>query len=139
MENGKQAVQSEVKNNPSSILNQALRLLREVEAEIGKLRARSADIEVDPNAKSTQEKLQTEFVDQVYNIINYWHDLPGKTILERIEGAIFLTLVIFDGESGELPLFAVRPIDEDGNEGDDIAGYLHEVFCHKRRERQEKK
>jgi hypothetical protein len=129
---------SEIAQSPLTVLNETLELLRKAEERVKRLKEHADDLVIDPNAGSTHERLKNEFVEQVYNIIDYWHDLPGKTILERIEGAIFSTLVIFDGESGGLPPFAVRPIDEDGNEGADIAGYLHEVFCHKQREKQEK-
>jgi hypothetical protein len=124
---------SEIAQSPLTVLNETLGLLRRAEGQVKRLKEHADDLEIDPSVRSTQEKLQSEFVEQVYSIIDYWHNLPGKTILERIEGAMFSTLVIFDGESGDLPPFAVRPVDEDGNEGYDIAGYLHEVFCHKRR------
>jgi hypothetical protein len=81
------------------------------------------------------KELQNEFVDQICDKIDYWHDLPGKTIRERIEGAIFSTRVMLDGGCPYVSPFAVKPIDEDGREGEDIAGYLHELFCQKTIER----
>jgi hypothetical protein len=81
------------------------------------------------------KELQNEFMDQICDDIDYWHDLPEKTIRERMEGAIFSALVMLDGGCSCAPPFAVRPIDEDGSEGKDIAGYLHEIFCQKRKER----
>jgi hypothetical protein len=82
------------------------------------------------------KKIQSKFVKQIYEAIDYWHDLPEKTIRERIEGAIFSTLVMLDGGNPCMPPFAVRPIDEDGREGKDIAGYLHEIFCQKNKKRE---
>jgi hypothetical protein len=80
------------------------------------------------------KEIQNEFVEQLCDNIDYWHNLSGKTIRERIEGAVFSTLVMLDGGCPAAHPFAVRPIDEDGDEGEDIAGYLHELFCQKRSE-----
>lgn len=41
-----------------------------------------------------------EFIYALHETARYWHDLEGKTEMEKIEGAIFSTLCILDGVSG---------------------------------------
>jgi hypothetical protein len=124
---------SEQEESPSTILNEALELIRKVEAKVIKLKEYSADLEIDPDAKSALDEVRDEFIDAVCHSIDYWIELPSKTLRERMEGAVFSILVNIDGEGG-IPPFAMRLIDEKGNEGDDIAGYLHEVFSRRQRE-----
>jgi hypothetical protein len=76
------------------------------------------------------------FIETIVGILDYWYRLPDKTVRERMEGAIFSTLVILDGGSPVSGPFSVRSIDENGKEGEDIAGGLHELFCHKLREQE---
>jgi hypothetical protein len=113
------------------ILNETLKLIREAETNIIKLKERDTDLRIDPEMKSASEKLRNDFIEQVYDSLCYWYDLPGKTLWERMNGAIFSVLVILDGECAGMPPFAVRPLDEDGREGEDIAGNLHALFGQK--------
>jgi hypothetical protein len=129
----------EIVQSPLTVLNETLELLRKAEEQVKRLKEHANDLEIDPDVKSALDTSRDEFVEQIGDILDYWHDLPGKTVRERMEGAVFSILVILDGENGTLPPYVVRPLDENGNEGEDIAGCLHELFCHKRRERQEKK
>jgi hypothetical protein len=95
----------------------------------------------------TKEEVRSRFLRHLKGVAKYWAGLEGKTPLEKVEGAIFSTLVIFDGESAELPSFIVAPLP---NETDkkyyeeqgtnwfpenhnskvecDIAGNLHHAF-----------
>lgn len=77
------------------------------------------------------DELRQDFVDQIKVYVRYWDKLPDKTSSEKLEGLAFSILVMLDGESS-LPPFAVKPIDENGKEGDDIGGALHELFCAKK-------
>jgi hypothetical protein len=78
--------------------------------------------------KSSERKVKNEFLKAIHSNIDYWESLPDKTTRERIEGIAFSILVILDGESIRMPPFAVRPLDENGNEGISISGELHDSF-----------
>lgn len=67
-----------------------------------------------------------EFLQQIKTYIDFWdkHDTDKKDCLD---GLAFSILVILDGESS-INAFSVRPILENGEEGDDIAGGLHDDF-----------
>jgi len=97
----------------------------------------------------TADEIQDKFVRYLKDIASYWANLDAdKTILERVEGAIFSTLVTLDGESAGLPGFIVAPLGDKSdisfykerdenwypvNDGSkikgDIGGSLHEAFC----------
>jgi hypothetical protein len=111
-------------------------LLKKAEEKIAGLKERTADLEVDENYKSKTKKLQDEFIDMVVDTIDCWYELPEKTLRERLEGLAFSILVAFDGD-GSTPPYAIRPLDEDGDEGEDIAGYLHELFSQRRKKEQD--
>lgn len=78
----------------------------------------------------SNDELRQEFIDQIKVYVRYWEKLSDQTSSEKLEGLAFSILVMLDGESS-LPPFAVRPIDENGKEGDDIGGALHELFFSK--------
>jgi hypothetical protein len=92
----------------------------------------------------TEDEIRDQFLDQCRAYVTYWHDLPGKTKREAMEGLVFSLLVILDGETG-LPGFVVAPAPHESDEayhkqegtnwypaaptgGVDIAGCLHELF-----------
>lgn len=94
----------------------------------------------------TKEEVRQKFLELVWNCIDCWYHLPGKTCLDRMEGLAFGMLVILDGGTS-LPGFIVAPSPhpEDKeylkDQGEnwfpenheslincDIAGGLHEVF-----------
>ena len=97
----------------------------------------------------TVDEIQEKLVRHLKDIASYWANLDAdKTILERVEGAIFSTLVTLDGESAELPGFIVAPLGDKSDiafykdQGEnwfpvndhskvscDIGGSLHEAFC----------
>lgn len=49
----------------------------------------------------------------------------AKTEKEKLQLLAFVILVMIDGESTEVPPFSLRPINDNGDEGRDIAGNLH--------------
>ena len=126
---------SESIENPAAILNAALKLIREAEAKVIKLKERAVDLELDPEAESASEKLKNGFIEHICGLIDCWHDLPGKTPRESTKGVVHSILTVLDGECGGMPPFAVRPLDENGREGEDIAGGLHGLFFQKQREK----
>ena len=77
---------SESMENPTTILNKALKLIREAEAKVIKLKEHAVDLEIDPEAESASEKLKNDFVEYICDMIDYWYGLPGKTPRESTEG-----------------------------------------------------
>lgn len=71
---------------------------------------------------------QPEIVNHVKGIVKYWASLEGKTDYEKCDGVAFSILTLLDGYSGGMPPYEVRPLDEEGNAGEDIAGSLHEQY-----------
>ena len=74
--------------------------------------------------KNKQEK---EFLNTIWEYIDYW-EKSDNTSKDKLRKLAFSILVILDGESAYLPPFSVRPIDDKGKEGKDIAGNLHNNF-----------
>jgi len=70
-------------------------------------------------------KLKKDFLIACIDNLDYWYSFKGITERDKMEGLLFSTLVIIDGEGGSFPACALKPIDENGNEGEDIAGDLH--------------
>ena len=69
------------------------------------------------------------FLNHIKEIAKYWASLSGtKEPIEIAEGTAFSILVAIDGEAAFCGPYALRPIDDKGHEGDDIAGALHEQF-----------
>ncbi len=71
--------------------------------------------------------MENQFLQHLKHLADYWErqEISDK---EKLEGLTFSMLVMLDGGSGDMPGFAVRPIGENGDEGKDIAGSLHEKF-----------
>lgn len=72
----------------------------------------------------------------------YWDQVPNRTQLERIEGALFSLFAVLDGSAVDLPAFSVKPdphpndkafYEERGRnwfpDDVDISGSMHEVFA----------
>jgi hypothetical protein len=76
--------------------------------------------------KPTEE--QKLFIEYVKAVARYWAELPNKTPLEVAEGTAFSIFVALDGEASGCGPYAVRPLNEDGEEGKDIAGSLHSLL-----------
>ena len=68
------------------------------------------------------------FLEHIRQAVRFWAVLPGKTQREIAEGVAFSILVALDGEAVACGPYAVRSIDEQGKEGENIAGTLHEEF-----------
>lgn len=64
--------------------------------------------------------VRRDFLDHVRMLVRYWGRTADTPALAA-EGMAHSLLVALDGEAGDLPPFAVRPI-HDGVEGDDIIG-----------------
>jgi len=79
--------------------------------------------------EKTMTTQQKDFLAHVKAMCRYWDDLPDKdmTQLSRLEGLAFSILVAIDGES-TLSSYTLRPIQEDGTEGEDISGSLHDLL-----------
>lgn len=57
----------------------------------------------------TEKEVREKLLKQLRIDARYWANLEGRTCLEKVEGAIFSTLVALDGEAGDLPAFIVAP------------------------------
>ena len=68
-----------------------------------------------PRAK-TPDELRDELLEHMHQLARYWASVPeAKTLLERIEGALFSTLSMLDGCSINITSFdlVARPHPED--------------------------
>jgi len=65
----------------------------------------------------TSEEVREEFIKHLIKIAKEWDTVKGKTSLEKIEGAIFSTLAVLDGESVEFPPFIVAPNPDKSDRG----------------------
>lgn len=77
----------------------------------------------------TDEESKKAFLYAIKKQCKYWSSLTDQTPLQVAEGVAFSILVMIDGESPHAGPFALRQVDEDGKEGNDIAGHLHDEFC----------
>ena len=103
----------------------------------------------------TTDEIRERFLETVRRNIDYWEkEARVETIRDRIEGAIFSTLVLLDGGNGSIPGFIVAPLPHptdkdyhidngkdyypDNNEVEvkgDISGCLHELLYKKEEEK----
>lgn len=58
----------------------------------------------------TKEEARQKFLEAVARIVKYWHELPGKTAQEKVEGCAFSILVLLDGGHGMMPGYSLIPI-----------------------------
>jgi hypothetical protein len=72
------------------------------------------------------------FLNRIKHYIDSIEKTPNKTVREKLETLAFCILVMVDGEDIETGPYSMRPIDEEGNEGEDIAGNLHNEFYNHR-------
>ena len=75
--------------------------------------------------KNLHELEKQRFLNYVRESAKYWAQQPCKTPLEIAEGTAFSILVALDGEACDCGPYVVRPINDKGREGEDIAGSLH--------------
>jgi hypothetical protein len=100
----------------------------------------------------TEDEVRNNFLKHLKGLAAYWEKVEGRTCLEKIEGAIFSTLVALDGEADGLPSFIVAPYPDPSDknfckdEGEnwypqnnnkvvcDISGSLHDTFAKMKKE-----
>ena len=56
-----------------------------------------------------EDEVRENFLDNCYQIINYWENVDAISIHDRLFGVVFSILVSLDGESVNLPRFIVAP------------------------------
>ena len=83
--------------------------------------------------KSLSKEEEKIFLTEIWNSIDEIDNMKDESSRRKLELLAFSILVMLDGEKAFFPPFAVRPIDEKGKEGEDIAGSLHNNF-HKMQE-----
>ncbi|MBD7967739.1 hypothetical protein [Paenibacillus gallinarum] len=78
----------------------------------------------------SKQEITKEFLEHIkHGIVEYWANLSDKTDLEKCDGVAFSILTLLDGYSGGMSPFEVKPLDEEGIAGEDIAGSLHEQYA----------
>lgn len=78
----------------------------------------------------SKQEITKEFLEHIkHGIVEYWSNLSDKTDLEKCDGVVFSILTLLDGYSGGMPAYEVKPLDEAGQAGEDIAGSLHEQYA----------
>jgi hypothetical protein len=74
------------------------------------------------------------FLEHVRVMIGYWASEGGSNVPEEtpkreaLSGLAFSILVMLDGGAVDVGPYAVRAVADDGSEGGDIAGPLHELL-----------
>lgn len=69
------------------------------------------------------------FLNFVHEVVDYVSTQPEMTPSDVAKVTALSILAALDGEAVQCGPYALRPIDEHGNEGEDIAGSLHERLC----------
>lgn len=101
----------------------------------------------------TCDEVENEFVDRVWNLVEYWKKIEGGTVDEKVEGVAFSILTMLDGYSGGVG-YVVAPLpheddkefhlengenyypeNHNSNVKCNISGCLHDLFGEKCRER----
>ena len=67
------------------------------------------------------------FLAGVRELVGYWEHQGDCDLRGKLNGLAFSILAILDGEA-DLPSYSVRPLDDCGIAGIEIAGTLHERF-----------
>lgn len=70
---------------------------------------------------------QEKFIQALKTIRDYWLSLSGKTTEEIVDGVLFSTLVMIDGDSSANDFHALTIIDRETNERIDC-GHLHALY-----------
>ncbi|MBR4021790.1 MAG: hypothetical protein IKI94_04220 [Ruminococcus sp.] len=71
--------------------------------------------------------VQTNFINGIKAIRDYWLSLPEKPSNEVVDGVIHSILVMIDGDSSVNDFHPLQIIDEETQERIDC-GYLHELY-----------
>lgn len=74
-----------------------------------------------------KNKKQEEFIQCLKSIKDYWMSQPDKTPEEIVDGVLFSTLVMIDGDSSVNDFHALHITDSETGERIDC-GYLHELL-----------
>ena len=90
----------------------------------------------------TSEETQEIFLKKMKGVMEYWRDLPGKTLEERMFGFAFTIFSTIDGSAADVPGFRLMPDPHESDEafhkenGErwfdpavDIGGTLHDNWC----------
>ena len=76
--------------------------------------------------KLTESK---KFIEQLKDIRDYWLEHSAdKTAKDIVDGVLFSTLVMIDGDSGMNDFHSLKIIDRHNGKRIDC-GYLHELYC----------
>lgn len=70
---------------------------------------------------------QEKFIQALREIKDYWLSVPNKTTEEIVDGVLFSTLVMIDGDSSTNDFHALEITDSESKERIDC-GYLHELY-----------
>src|SRR3972149_5783195 len=58
----------------------------------------------------TEEEVREKFLQHCWVLIDYWENVPNKSMHDKMVGLVFSILVSLDGESAGLPAVLVAPI-----------------------------
>lgn len=73
---------------------------------------------------------QEKFIQALREIKEYWLSVPHKTTEEIVDGVLFSTLVMIDGDSSTNDFHALEITDSETKKRIDC-GYLHELYFKK--------
>lgn len=73
---------------------------------------------------------QKKFIQALREIKDYWLSVPNKTTEEIVDGVLFSTLVMIDGDSSTNDFHALEITDTHTGKRIDC-GYLHELYFKK--------
>jgi hypothetical protein len=89
----------------------------------------------------TSDEAVRQLLDHVDLMVDYWSSVEGRsnvppetTKREALTGLAFSLLVMLDGDALGVDGLFLAPIDESGEVGERINGYLHEQWSERRRE-----
>ena len=97
----------------------------------------------------TTDEMKTHFLNYIHDLVDYWeHEDRATTTKDKLEGLAFSILSTIDGDSAELPAYALIPLgnpddieycksmgqDYYPEETEDIAGALHDNFMKQKKE-----
>lgn len=74
-----------------------------------------------------ENEQRKKFIQALKSIKNYWLSLPDKTTEEIVDGVLFSTLVMIDGDSSTNDFHSFSIIDRETNTRIDC-GYLHDLY-----------
>ena len=75
-----------------------------------------------------EKKVRDQFIKTIWGYIDTIDNSEEKSPKRKMELLAFSILAMIDGEGVGVPPFEMRPINEKGKTGPDIAGDLHNNF-----------